>query len=150
MNGIYTPNITPIDARGRVDEDKLCGYVDWLIERGVHGLYPNGSTGEFTRFTAPERRRIIEIPPSTRGGTRAYFSRSGRGQRARDDRRLRNIRCDGCPRSRSSHRSTTNSGPKRSISTQGDRRPRFGRCHAIQYPHVRFTDRRGNSPSAAA
>ena len=61
MNGIYTPNITPIDARGRVDEDKLCGYVDWLIERGVHGLYPNGSTGEFTRFTAPERRRIIEV-----------------------------------------------------------------------------------------
>jgi len=27
----------------------------------VHGLYPNGSTGEFTRFTAPERRRIIEV-----------------------------------------------------------------------------------------
>ena len=27
----------------------------------MHGLYPNGSTGEFTRFTAEERRRIIEI-----------------------------------------------------------------------------------------
>ena len=61
MDGIYTPNITPIDAQGRVDEDKLCAYVDWLIERGVHGLYPNGSTGEFTRFTAQERRRIIEV-----------------------------------------------------------------------------------------
>jgi dihydrodipicolinate synthase/N-acetylneuraminate lyase len=61
MEVIYTPNITPVDARGRVDEDKLCAYVDWLIERGVHGLYPNGSTGEFTRFTAPERRRIIEV-----------------------------------------------------------------------------------------
>lgn len=61
MEGIYTPNITPVDALGRVDEDRLCAYVDWLIERGVHGLYPNGSTGEFTRFTAPERRRIIEV-----------------------------------------------------------------------------------------
>lgn len=61
MEGIYTPNITPIDAKGRVDEDTLCAYVDWLIERGVHGLYPNGSTGEFTRFTAAERRRIIEV-----------------------------------------------------------------------------------------
>lgn len=61
MEGIYTPNITPVDARGRVDEDKLCGYVDWLIERGVHGLYPNGSTGEFTRFTAAERRQVIQI-----------------------------------------------------------------------------------------
>lgn len=61
MDGIYTPNITPVDSQGRVDEDKLCAYVDWLIERGVHGLYPNGSTGEFTRFTAQERRRIIEV-----------------------------------------------------------------------------------------
>lgn len=61
MNGIYTPNITPVDSKGRVDEDRLCAYVDWLIDRGVHGLYPNGSTGEFTRFTAAERRRIIEV-----------------------------------------------------------------------------------------
>lgn len=61
MDGIFTPNITPVDSHGRVDEDRLCAYVDWLIDRGVHGLYPNGSTGEFTRFTAAERRRIIEV-----------------------------------------------------------------------------------------
>src|SRR4029078_2189145 len=40
---------------------ELRRYVDWLIDRGVHGLYPNGSTGEFTRFTVEERRRIIKI-----------------------------------------------------------------------------------------
>jgi 4-hydroxy-tetrahydrodipicolinate synthase len=50
-----------LDQRGEIDEPELRRYVDWLIERGVHGLYPNGSTGEFTRFTADERRRIIEI-----------------------------------------------------------------------------------------
>jgi 4-hydroxy-tetrahydrodipicolinate synthase len=61
ISGILTPNITPVDAAGRVDEDKLRGYVDWLIERGVDGLYPNGSTGEFVRFTAEERRRIVRI-----------------------------------------------------------------------------------------
>lgn len=61
ISGILTPNITPVDARGNVDEDKLRGYVDWLIERGVDGLYPNGSTGEFVRFTAEERRRIVRI-----------------------------------------------------------------------------------------
>ena len=27
----------------------------------MHGLYPNGSTGEFTRFTVEERRRTIKI-----------------------------------------------------------------------------------------
>jgi 4-hydroxy-tetrahydrodipicolinate synthase len=61
LAGIFTPNITPLDARGRLDEDTLRGYVDWLIEKGVHGLYPNGSTGEFVRFTPEERRRVIEV-----------------------------------------------------------------------------------------
>ena len=61
MRGIYTPNLVPLDEAGEINESELRRYVDWLIERGVHGLYPNGSTGEFTRFTAEERRRIIEI-----------------------------------------------------------------------------------------
>jgi 4-hydroxy-tetrahydrodipicolinate synthase len=61
LAGIFTPNITPLDPRGRLDEETLRGYVDWLIEKGVHGLYPNGSTGEFVRFTPEERRRVIEV-----------------------------------------------------------------------------------------
>ncbi|MBM3998157.1 MAG: dihydrodipicolinate synthase family protein [Planctomycetes bacterium] len=61
LRGIYTPNIVPLDPNGDIHECELRRYVDWLIERGVHGLYPNGSTGEFLRFTAEERRRVIEI-----------------------------------------------------------------------------------------
>jgi 4-hydroxy-tetrahydrodipicolinate synthase len=61
IRGIFTPNIVPLDSRGEINEGELRRYVDWLIQRGVHGLYPNGSTGEFTRFTATERRRIVEI-----------------------------------------------------------------------------------------
>ncbi|EMI20615.1 dihydrodipicolinate synthase, partial [Rhodopirellula maiorica SM1] len=61
ITGILTPHITPVDSQGRVDEDRLCEYIDWLIERGVDGLYPNGSTGEFVRFTPEERRRIIRV-----------------------------------------------------------------------------------------
>lgn len=68
LQGIFTPNLVPLDDRGNLDEPELRRYVDWLIERGVHGLYPNGSTGEFTRFTAEERRRIVEvIADQTRG-----------------------------------------------------------------------------------
>jgi len=59
--GIFTPNVVPLDSSGEINEAETRRYVDWLIERGVHGLYPNGSTGEFTRFNAQERRRIIEI-----------------------------------------------------------------------------------------
>lgn len=61
LTGIFTPNLVPLDSRGEIHESELRRYVDWLIERGVHGLYPNGSTGEFTRFSVEERRRIVEI-----------------------------------------------------------------------------------------
>jgi 4-hydroxy-tetrahydrodipicolinate synthase len=61
LSGIFTPNIVPLDDRGGINERELRRYTSWLIERGVHGLYPNGSTGEFTRFAPEERRRIVEI-----------------------------------------------------------------------------------------
>ena len=61
LEGIFTPNLVPYDNQGNIHEAELRRYVDWLIERGVHGLYPNGSTGEFTRFTPEERRRIVAI-----------------------------------------------------------------------------------------
>ena len=61
IEGIFAPNIVPLDASGGINEGELRRFVDWLIERGVQGLYPNGSTGEFTRFTADERRRIVRI-----------------------------------------------------------------------------------------
>ncbi len=61
IQGIFTPNTVPLDDRGNINESELRRYVDWLIDRGVHGLYPNGSTGEFVRFTAEERREIVRI-----------------------------------------------------------------------------------------
>lgn len=68
LSGIFTPNIVPLDRHGEINEAETRRYVDWLIDHGVHGLYPNGSTGEFTRFTVEERRRIIEIiADQTRG-----------------------------------------------------------------------------------
>ncbi len=68
LQGIFTPNLVPMDSRGKINESELRRYVDWLIERGVHGLYPNGSTGEFTRFTVDERKRIVAIiADQTRG-----------------------------------------------------------------------------------
>jgi len=61
LAGIFTPNIVCLDAQGNINERETRRYVDWLIDNGVQGLYPNGSTGEFTRFTAAERERTIEI-----------------------------------------------------------------------------------------
>lgn len=68
LRGIFTPNMVPLDEHGKINEPEFRRYTEWLIQRGVHGLYPNGSTGEFTRFTPEERRRVVEImADQTRG-----------------------------------------------------------------------------------
>ena len=36
-------------------------YINWLIEVGIHGLYPNGSTGEFARLSREERQDVVRL-----------------------------------------------------------------------------------------
>jgi 4-hydroxy-tetrahydrodipicolinate synthase len=61
LHGVFTPNLVPLDPHGRINESELRRMVDWLIAMGVDGLYPNGSTGEFTRFSFEERKEIVRI-----------------------------------------------------------------------------------------
>lgn len=68
IKGILTPNLVPLDRHGNIAEEELRRYVEWLIQKGVSGLYPNGSTGEFTRFSPEERREIIRIVASQANG----------------------------------------------------------------------------------
>ncbi len=61
IQGIYTPHMIPFNDAGSIDEGELRSILEFLIDKGIHGLYPNGSTGAFTRLTYEERRRVIEI-----------------------------------------------------------------------------------------
>ncbi|QDT17952.1 dihydrodipicolinate synthase family protein [Alienimonas californiensis] len=58
FRGILVPTLTPRSADGGVDEAALRSHANWLIGKGVHGLYANGSTGEGLRLTAEERRLV--------------------------------------------------------------------------------------------
>ncbi|MFZ4597959.1 MAG: dihydrodipicolinate synthase family protein [Terrimicrobiaceae bacterium] len=61
IRGIFTPNVVPFHDDHRVNEGELRRYVSWLIDKGVTGLYPNGSTGEFIRLSFEQRIRVVEI-----------------------------------------------------------------------------------------
>lgn len=61
IRGIYTPNLVPFRDDGQINEGELRRLVHWLIDKGVTGLYPNGSTGEFIRLSFEERKRVIQI-----------------------------------------------------------------------------------------
>lgn len=68
IRGIFTPNLVPFHDDGRINQEELRRLINWLIERGVSGLYPNGSTGEFIRLSFEERKRVIQIvAEETRG-----------------------------------------------------------------------------------
>lgn len=58
--GIIPPIITPFTSDGAVDYPMLKKMVSHLIEQGVHGIFPLGTTGEFYAFNNDEYRRILE------------------------------------------------------------------------------------------
>ncbi len=58
--GIIPPVITPFTEDGKVNYEVLEEICEYLIESGVHGLFPLGTTGEFYAFTLEEYRKIIE------------------------------------------------------------------------------------------
>jgi 4-hydroxy-tetrahydrodipicolinate synthase len=59
--GTYTVLVTPFTADGgAVDVPALKRLVNWQIERGIHGLIPLGSTGEFLSLERSEREQVIE------------------------------------------------------------------------------------------
>ena len=68
ISGIYCPNIVPFNEDHSINEGELRRLVNWLIERGISGLYPNGSTGEFIRLRFEERLRVVEIVVSEARG----------------------------------------------------------------------------------
>lgn len=60
--GIFPYLVSPIDeGNGTVREDVLCALVDHLIDEGVHGLSPLGSTGEFPYLTFEQRVEIVRV-----------------------------------------------------------------------------------------
>ena len=61
FHGVFPYLVSPIGPSGEVSADVLTRLCDDLIEAGVHGLTPLGSTGEFAYLTWPQRRRVIEV-----------------------------------------------------------------------------------------
>jgi 4-hydroxy-tetrahydrodipicolinate synthase len=61
LAGIFPYLVTPLDARGHLNEAVLAELVEHLIQKGVHGLTPLGSTGEGPYLDWETKRRTIEV-----------------------------------------------------------------------------------------
>ncbi len=60
LAGVFPYLVSPLDGDGRVNRPVLTRLVDHLIECGVHGLTPLGSTGEFAYLGTEQRLEIVE------------------------------------------------------------------------------------------
>ena len=61
FTGIFCPNVVIFDDKNKINYSEMERYINWLIDAGIHGLYPNGSTGEFTRLSWEERQDVVRL-----------------------------------------------------------------------------------------
>ncbi|HKV45640.1 MAG TPA: dihydrodipicolinate synthase family protein [bacterium] len=66
--GIFPYLVSPLDEHGRVRTQVLHRLVEHLIEEGVHGLSPLGSTGEFPYLTPAQRVEVVRTVVDASGG----------------------------------------------------------------------------------
>ncbi|NLV92496.1 MAG: dihydrodipicolinate synthase family protein [Firmicutes bacterium] len=60
FHGVIPALLSPFRVDGRVDTDAIIALVDFLIDKGVHGLYPCGTTGEGMLLNSTERKEVAE------------------------------------------------------------------------------------------
>ena len=60
FKGVFPYLVSPVDAAGKVKTKVLEALVEHLIEAGVHGLTPLGSTGEFAYLDTEQRLEIVD------------------------------------------------------------------------------------------
>jgi len=61
LEGVIPAVVTPFDKHEEFDEQAFRNLIEWLIEKGITGIVPCGTTGEFSLMTQQERARVIEV-----------------------------------------------------------------------------------------
>ena len=59
MKGVHAAIVTHFDSDLAVDHEAVAAEVQRLIERGIHGIVPNGTVGEGGSLSREERRAVI-------------------------------------------------------------------------------------------
>jgi 4-hydroxy-tetrahydrodipicolinate synthase len=98
FHGIFVALVTPMTPNDEIDYTKLAGLTEHLIRRGVHGLVPLGSTGEYYALSTDERERVIRTTLEAADGRVPVVAGTNAGS-TRDvvafSRQAEELGCDG-------------------------------------------------------
>jgi dihydrodipicolinate synthase/N-acetylneuraminate lyase len=70
ITGSLVPNITIFDADGRIDAAKTRWHMEWMLGKGVDGLFLTGSYGAGPLMSSEERVAIYRLAKQAAGGFR--------------------------------------------------------------------------------
>jgi 4-hydroxy-tetrahydrodipicolinate synthase len=60
FHGVFPHLVSPVDPDGKVRTNVLARLCDDLVDKGVHGLTPLGSTGEFAYLNGEQRTVVVQ------------------------------------------------------------------------------------------
>ncbi|WP_255194357.1 dihydrodipicolinate synthase family protein [Natronobeatus ordinarius] len=68
LAGVVPPTITAFDDEESLDLERTAAHARFVVDRGVHGVFPLGTNGEFALLTDAERDRVVEAVVDEVGG----------------------------------------------------------------------------------
>lgn len=78
IRGILAAITTPFTADGSaLDEPAMHAQINRLVDAGIHGVVPTGTTGEFMTLTPQEYRRVFEVVNEAAAGRCHVFAGVG-------------------------------------------------------------------------
>jgi dihydrodipicolinate synthase/N-acetylneuraminate lyase len=60
-HGIIVALHTPLTPSGEIHEEALRDHLEWMVQSGIHGIFPCGTMGEGIALSDAQRRRVAEI-----------------------------------------------------------------------------------------
>ncbi len=75
--GVTTAMITPFSKNGAINTDAIREHVAFLQMRGVHCLYPMGTTGEMLKMSTEERMSVAETVVDAASGKSVVYIHVG-------------------------------------------------------------------------
>src|ERR1700722_5691727 len=77
LHGIIPPVVTPFTAEEELDLPRLKSHIDFMLAKGVHGIFVLGTTGEFYALDEREKQEVVAAAVAHVNGRSPVFVGTG-------------------------------------------------------------------------
>ncbi|MDG2954397.1 dihydrodipicolinate synthase family protein [Bisgaard Taxon 10/6] len=75
--GVVAPVLTALDENEKFNPEAYKEFIDYLIQAGIHGIFPLGTNGEFYAFSQNEKLEIIKAAVEAVNGRVPVYAGTG-------------------------------------------------------------------------